>query len=61
MKNYYSPHDDVLKQAHLDGSVINPLGYFGSTNNPPPKLLQIKVNPKNHRFISYASVLKSFP
>jgi len=61
VKNYYSPYDEVLKQSHQGGWVKNPLGYFGYTSSPIPKLSQIRVHPKNHRFVSYASVLKSFP
>ncbi len=61
VKNYYSPHDEVLKQSYQDGWVKNPLGYFGYTSSPISKLSQIRVHPKNHRFVSYASVLKSFP
>jgi len=61
VKNYYSPDDEVLKQSHQDGSVKNPLGYFGLTSSLISKLSQIHVYPKNHRFVSYAIVLKSFP
>jgi len=61
VKNYYSPNDEVLRESHQDGSVKNPLGYFGSTGSQISKLLQIRVHPKNHRFVSYATVLKSFP
>jgi predicted alpha/beta-fold hydrolase len=61
VKNYYSPHDEVLKQAHQDGSVKNPLGYFGTTSSSISKFLQIRVYPKNHRFVSYSKILKSFP
>ena len=61
VKNYFSPNDNVLKQSHQDGSVKNPLGYFGSTGSPISKLSNIRVYPKNHRFVSYSIVLKSFP
>ncbi len=61
VKNYYSPHDEVLKEAHQDGSVKNPLGYLGSTVTPVSKLSNIIVHPKNHRFVSYSVTLKSFP
>ena len=61
VKNYYSKYDEVLKQSHLEGYVKNPLGYFGATGSTVPKLKQIHVRPKNHRFVSYALTLKSFP
>ena len=61
VKNYYSPIDEVLKQSHKDGSVKNPLGYLGITGKKIPKIIQIRVYPKNHRFVSYAAMLKSFP
>ena len=61
VKNYYSPIDEVLKQSHKNGSVKNPLGYLGITGKTIPKIIQIRVYPKNHRFVSYAAMLKSFP
>ncbi len=61
VKNYYSPTDEVLKQSHNDGSVKNPLGYIGITGKIMPKIIQIRVYPKNHRFVSYAATLKLFP
>jgi hypothetical protein len=61
IKNYYSPIDEVLKQSHKDGSVKNPLGYLGITGKTIPKIIQIRVYPKNHRFVSYIAMLKSFP
>ena len=61
VKNYFSPNDNVLKESHQDGSVKNPLGYFGSTGSKISKLSNIRVYPKNHRFVSYSIVLKSFP
>src|SRR3972149_5826687 len=51
----------VLKQSHKDGSIKNPLGYLGITGKTIPKIIQIRVYPKNHRFVSYVTMLKSFP
>jgi len=61
VKNYYSPLDEVLKESHKVGWIKNPIGYTGGTNNLTSKFKQIRVNPKNHRFASYAHELKSFP
>jgi len=59
--NYYSPWDEVLKYAHDKYQIINPLGLNGSTGKTVSKYSQIKLKPKNHRFVSYAAVLKRFP
>jgi esterase/lipase superfamily enzyme len=61
VKNYYSPNDEVLKESHETGWIKNPIGFNGATNIPYSKIKQIRVNPKSHRFASYAQVLKSFP
>ena len=61
LKNYFAPTDEVLAEAHMDGTVKNPMGLNGSTGKTIPKYIQKKVKPKNHRFVSYATVLKSFP
>jgi len=61
IKNYYSPIDEVLKQSHDDGLIKNPLGYLGIRGKTISKIIQIRVYPKNHRFVSYAAMLKSFP
>ncbi len=61
IKNYYSMHDEVLQESHEAGWIKNPIGYIGATANLCSKLKQILVNPKSHRFASYAHVLKSFP
>ena len=61
IKNFYSPTDEVLKQSHEEGLVRNPLGFLGATGKTISKFTQKRVNPKNHRFVSYATVLKSFP
>ncbi len=59
--NYYSPQDEVLKYAFYGGLIEKPLGYQGANEKSVPKYTQKKVIPKNHRFVSYAVVLKSFP
>lgn len=59
--NYYSPHDEVLKYAFYGGLIEKPLGYRGVDGKSMPKYVQKKVVPKNHRFVSYTIVLKSFP
>lgn len=61
IKNYYSPSDEVLKLSHLEGSIKKPLGFLGASGKTIPKFVQKKVFPKNHRFLSYAAVLTSFP
>jgi len=61
IKNFYSPADEVLKQSQIEGWVKNPLGLTGAMGKTISKYSQIKVFPKNHRFASYALVLKSFP
>ena len=59
--NYYSPWDEVLKYADDKYQVINPLGLYGSKGKTISKYSQIKLKPKNHRFVSYAAVLRRFP
>ncbi|MGQ0377395.1 MAG: DUF726 domain-containing protein [Nitrososphaerota archaeon] len=61
IKNYYSPTDEVLKEAEKIGSVKLPLGLYGAKGKIISKYSQNKVFPKNHRFASYAVTLKSFP
>lgn len=61
IKNYYSPTDEVLSQSHKEGSVKKPLGLFGSVGKTIQKYTQKRVFPENHRFASYAAVLRSFP
>ena len=61
IKNYYSPKDEVLSQPHEDGTVKDLLGFTGSKGKTIKKYSQSRVFPKNHRFVSYATVLKSFP
>ena len=59
--NYYSPNDEVLFVANKEKFVRGPLGLNGCIGKPISKYNDKKVNPKNHRFASYAAVLKSFP
>jgi len=59
--NCYSPTDEVLRYSQEKGYVKSPLGLCGSTGKTISKYVQKKTKPKNHRFMSYAEVLKSFP
>jgi len=59
--NYFSPYDDVLKVANDECWVDSPLGYNGSVGSHISKYKQKMVRPANHRFVSYAKTLKSFP
>lgn len=59
--NYFSPTDEVLSWADAKKLVRSPLGLNGATGTPIRKYVQRKVMPKNHRFASYVSVLKTFP
>ena len=59
--NYYSPTDDVLFWADKANFVSGPLGLHGASGKPISKYKQKLVSPENHRFASYAAVLKSFP
>ncbi len=59
--NCYSPDDEVLLYSQEKGYVKNPLGLCGSTGKTISKYVQKKIKPKNHRFVSYAKALKSFP
>ena len=61
IKNYYSPEDEVLRLADNWNWVNTPIGYRGARGKTISKYSQIMVKPKNHRFASYASVLRSFP
>ena len=61
IRNYYSPYDDVLSFTQYWKWVDTPIGYSGAHGKTVSKYTQVKVKPKNHRFASYASVLKSFP
>ena len=59
--NHYSPTDDVLYWANRANYVSGPLGLHGATGKTISKYHQKLVTPENHRFASYAAVLKSFP
>jgi len=61
IKNYYSPKDEVLAFSHNVRIINNPLGLTGSLGRTIKNYSQSKVFPKNHRFVSYLAVLKSFP
>jgi len=59
--NFFSPYDDVLRMANDECWVDSPLGYNGSIGTTISKYTQKMVRPRNHRFASYASTMKSFP
>jgi len=59
--NYYSPTDEVLFWGDHANFVSSPLGLHGATGKTISKYYQKRVSPENHRFASYAAVLKSFP
>jgi len=59
--NYYSPTDEVLLWGSQANFVSGPLGLHGATGKTISKYHQKLVSPENHRFASYAAVLKSFP
>ena len=61
IRNYYSPHDEVLRVADYWNWVDTPIGYKGAHGKTISKYSQTMVKPKNHRFASYAAVLRSFP
>ena len=61
IKNYYSPDDEVLRLANNWNWVNAPIGYRGARGKTISKYSQTMVKPKNHRFASYAAVLRSFP
>lgn len=60
--NYYNPYDEVLLSAVNNELDDLPLGLYGaSTNAVISKYIQKKIRSENHRFASYAKVLKKFP
>ena len=61
IKNYFSPYDDVLHEAEESNWGPTPIGYQGARGKTVSKYTQTMVKPKNHRFLSYARVLNSFP
>lgn len=58
--NYYNPSDLVLKTAYKRGLISPPVGYFRLKNSSGFKIIQKKVNSKNHRFASYIAKLDAF-
>ena len=61
IRNYYSPYDEVLHVVDDWNWVNTPIGYKGARGKTIPKYSQTMVKPRNHRFASYAAVLRSFP
>ena len=61
IRNYYSPYDEVLRVVDDWNWVDTPIGYRGARGKTISKYSQTMVKPKNHRFASYAEVLRSFP
>tara|TARA_B100000029_G_scaffold138740_1_gene133676 strand:- start:5908 stop:6675 length:768 start_codon:yes stop_codon:yes gene_type:complete len=59
--SYYSPYDDVLRTAHREKWIDQPIGYEGKVGKSVSKYSQKRVKQKNHRFLSYSKNLKSFP
>ncbi|NDF26944.1 MAG: DUF726 domain-containing protein [Nitrosopumilaceae archaeon] len=59
--NYYSQYDNVLKYASKQELIPPPIGLVGATGKTPRVYTQHHVKPDNHRFASYAKVLKSYP
>ena len=61
IRNYYSPYDEVLRTVDDWNWTDTPIGYKGAYGKTISKYSQTMVKPKNHRFASYAAVLRSFP
>ena len=61
IRNYYSPYDEVLRTVDDWNWADTPIGYKGAYGKTISKYSQTMVKPKNHRFASYAAVLRSFP
>jgi hypothetical protein len=61
IRNYYNPYDEVLRVAEDWNWVDTPIGFKGAHGKTISKYSQTMVKPKNHRFASYAAVLRSFP
>lgn len=61
IKNYYCPSDEVLKETEKERSIKSSLGLYGAKGKTISKYSQKRVFSKNHRFVSYAATLKSFP
>lgn len=60
LTNYYGPNDEELSEGHKSGVNPYPVGLCGMGADLP-KCRDVRVSPENHRFASYAAVLKSFP
>ena len=58
--NYYAPSDTVLSEAHQNNEAPYPAGLYG-LDFSIKGWRDICVAPENHRFISYAETLESFP
>lgn len=58
--NYYAPGDEVLSEAHGTGEASYPAGLHG-LDFSIKGWRDICVQPENHRFVSYADMLESFP
>ena len=58
--NYYAPSDEVLSEAHDTGEAPYPAGLCG-LDFSIKGWRDIRVQPENHRFISYMERLESFP
>ena len=59
--NYYSKFDGVLKYAYLQNLIPEPIGYSGANGKTTSNYVQKHVHPDNHRFVSYAKILSSYP
>ena len=61
IRNYYSPYDDVLRLAEEWNWMVTPIGYKGAYGKTISKYTQTMLKPKNHRLVSNAKSLSSFP
>lgn len=59
--NHYAPNDEVLFAAKKYHLIKEPLGLSGLSGKSINKFQDKRVNPKNHRFASYAKTLLVFP
>jgi len=59
--NYYSKNDSVLKNGFEQKLIPMPIGFCGKIGKSVSIYAQKHVHPDNHRFVSYAKVLNSFP
>lgn len=58
--NYYAPSDEVLSEAHGNGEAPYPAGLYG-LDFSIKGWRDVRVQPENHRFVSYTEMLESFP